>query len=52
MKAWNPTKAELSEQTLAWAEFLYDEYMSVKHKQLLLTDKNTTISSTNKEGMS
>ncbi len=38
-----PTKAELQRETLAWAEFLYDEYMLKKHKQLLLSRQNTTI---------
>ena len=36
MKPQKPSKAEVSEQALAWAEFLYDEYLLEKHKQLLL----------------
>ena len=47
-----PSKAEVSEQALAWAEYLYDEYVSSKHKQLLLTERDTTIKKRTNEGTS
>jgi hypothetical protein len=48
-----PIKAELQREALAWAEFLYDEYMLAKHKQLLLSKQHTKIEadkSSGKEG--
>ena len=49
MKLQKPSKAELSEQALAWAEFLYDEYVLEKHKQLLLEGQQPNIE-VDKEG--
>jgi hypothetical protein len=44
------TKPEISEQALAWAEFLYDEYVIKKHKQLLLDNPDTTIKGRTNKG--
>lgn len=49
-----PANSELSQQevtqaALAWAEFLYDEFMLRKHKQLLLDKQRSTLDS-DKEG--
>ena len=49
MKPPKPSKAELSKQALAWAEFLYNEYLLEKHKQLLLEGKQPKIG-VDKEG--
>jgi hypothetical protein len=38
-----PSKRELSQAALAWAEYLYDECTLEKHKQLLSSEQNTTI---------
>ena len=38
-----PSKSELSQAALAWAEYLYDEYTLETHKQLLSSEQNTTI---------
>ena len=37
------SQEEVSAAALAWAEYLYDEYVLAKHKQLLLANQNTTI---------
>ncbi len=44
-----PSRQEVSQAALAWAEFLYDEYMHKKHKQLLLDKRQSTLD-TDKEG--
>ncbi len=36
---------DVSQAALAWAEYLYDEYMNMKHKQLLLSEQSPTIDS-------
>ena len=38
-----PSKQEVTQAALAWAEFLYDEYMLKKHKQLLLYKQQYTL---------
>lgn len=45
-----PTKKELQQAALAWAEFLYDEYMLKKHKQLLLGKPDKKIEVVNQGG--
>jgi hypothetical protein len=40
-----PSRQEVSRAALAWAEFLYDEYMLKKHKQLLLDKRRSTLDS-------
>ncbi len=45
-----PSKQEVTQAALAWAEFLYDEYMLKKHKQLLLDKRHTTIKGSKKVG--
>ena len=40
-----PSEEDMKLAVLAWAEFLYDEYMLVKHKQLLLDKQQTKIDS-------
>ncbi len=37
------SKELVQQQALAWAEFLYDEYMLEKHKQLLLDSQHSKI---------
>lgn len=37
------SKPEVQAAAMAWAEFLYDEYMLRKQKQLLLKSKDTKI---------
>ena len=37
------SKQEVTTAALAWAEFLYDEFMLKKHKQLLSNEQDTTI---------
>lgn len=39
------TREEVQEACLAWAEFLYDEYMLNKHKQLLLDNQDSKMES-------
>ncbi len=39
----DPTNLEVSRAALAWAEFLYDEYMLKKHEQLLLDKRQSTL---------
>lgn len=41
-----PPKDEVKLAAMAWAEFLYDEYMLEKHKQLLLSEQDTTMEET------
>jgi len=38
-----PPKDEVTLAAMAWAEFLYDEYILAKHKQLLLDKRDITI---------
>ncbi len=40
-----PSRDEVRLEALAWAEFLYDEYMLKKHKQLLLDNQDFKIDS-------
>lgn len=47
-----PSKEELRQAALAWAEFLYDEYMLKKRKQLLLDCQDKTIERTKQGGKS
>lgn len=47
VKQNEPSKQEVSQAVLAWAEFLYDEYMLKKHKQLLLDKRRSTLDSYN-----
>ncbi len=51
LKARKPelSTMEISQAALAWAEFLYDEYMFKKHKQLLLDKQQYTLDA-DKEG--
>lgn len=37
------SKQEVRAAAMAWAEFLYDEFILEKHKQLLLDEQDTTI---------
>jgi len=37
------SKQEISTAAIAWAEFLYDEFMLAKHKQLLLNKQDKKI---------
>ena len=36
-------KPPVSKEALAWAEFLYEEYMQSKHKQFLSSSKRKTM---------
>lgn len=38
-----PSEQEVTRAALAWAEFLYDEFMLKKHKQLLLDKQRSTL---------
>ena len=38
-----PTKQELQHAALAWADYLYDEFMLKKHKQLLSVEQDKKI---------
>lgn len=42
-KPKHASKQEVRAAAMAWAEFLYDEYMLKKQKQLLLSEKDTKI---------
>jgi len=44
------SKQEVHTAAMAWAEFLYDEYMLEKHKQLLLNEQDTKIKSKEQGG--
>lgn len=44
------SKEEVMSAAIAWAEFLYDEYMFNKHKQLLLDEKGKKIEKNKVEG--
>lgn len=40
------SEANISPEAMLWAEFLYDEYLLYKHKQLLLDSESSKIDAT------